>query len=187
MCFLWHFGSPYLKRTKTHILYKGINRKKNGWLQTAQQLSHVALFCVFAVWSGPAGCDKQSIFVPEKRGDGIFRLRDGVLFHMYVSSSPCGDARLNCPYESTAACETRTLRWWWLWFCFLRFVRLTWSTVTFAPFLFCCGFISWWAVLCWSVTAVFSALILSVLICCTKPLTPAVSFIFKGKIRHKAL
>uniref|UniRef100_A0A3Q3WQS7 Uncharacterized protein n=1 Tax=Mola mola TaxID=94237 RepID=A0A3Q3WQS7_MOLML len=60
---------------------------------------------------GPAGCDKQSIFVPEKRGDGIFRLRDGVLFHMYVSSSPCGDARLNCPYESTAACETRTRKY----------------------------------------------------------------------------
>uniref|UniRef100_A0A3Q4B9E4 Uncharacterized protein n=1 Tax=Mola mola TaxID=94237 RepID=A0A3Q4B9E4_MOLML len=54
---------------------------------------------------------KKSIFVPEKRGDGIFRLRDGVLFHMYVSSSPCGDARLNCPYESTAACETRTRKY----------------------------------------------------------------------------
>uniref|UniRef100_A0A8C9ZYY7 Adenosine deaminase RNA specific B2 (inactive) n=1 Tax=Sander lucioperca TaxID=283035 RepID=A0A8C9ZYY7_SANLU len=34
---------------------------------------------------------------------GGFRLQDGVLFHMYVSSSPCGDARLNCPYETTAA------------------------------------------------------------------------------------
>ncbi|KAM3866102.1 double-stranded RNA-specific editase B2-like [Diretmus argenteus] len=42
----------------------------------------------------------ESIFVPNK-GRG-FRLRDGVLFHMYVSSSPCGDARLNCPYETTA-------------------------------------------------------------------------------------
>uniref|UniRef100_A0A4W6BS76 Adenosine deaminase RNA specific B2 (inactive) n=1 Tax=Lates calcarifer TaxID=8187 RepID=A0A4W6BS76_LATCA len=52
--------------------------------------------------------EEQSIFVPNKGGccdgggDGL-RLRDGVLFHMYVSSSPCGDARLNCPYETTAA------------------------------------------------------------------------------------
>uniref|UniRef100_A0A672H8X5 Adenosine deaminase RNA specific B2 (inactive) n=1 Tax=Salarias fasciatus TaxID=181472 RepID=A0A672H8X5_SALFA len=30
---------------------------------------------------------------------GGFRLQDGVLFHMYISSSPCGDARLGCPYE----------------------------------------------------------------------------------------
>ncbi|KAF7654208.1 hypothetical protein LDENG_00072550, partial [Lucifuga dentata] len=43
---------------------------------------------------------EQSIFIPNKGGG--FRLRDGLLFHMYVSSSPCGDARLNCPYETAA-------------------------------------------------------------------------------------
>ncbi|XP_045908530.1 double-stranded RNA-specific editase B2-like [Micropterus dolomieu] len=47
----------------------------------------------------PADCEEQSIFIPNKNGG--LRLRDGVLFHMYVSSSPCGDARLNCPYETT--------------------------------------------------------------------------------------
>ncbi|XP_075953343.1 double-stranded RNA-specific editase B2-like [Anarhichas minor] len=55
----------------------------------------------------PADCEEQSIFVPNKDGGGGFRLRDGVLFHMYVSSSPCGDARLNCPYETTAAYPSR--------------------------------------------------------------------------------
>uniref|UniRef100_A0A3B4ZY23 Double-stranded RNA-specific editase B2-like n=1 Tax=Stegastes partitus TaxID=144197 RepID=A0A3B4ZY23_9TELE len=40
------------------------------------------------------GHEKSSVFC------GVFRLQDGVLFHMYVSSSPCGDARLNCPYEA---------------------------------------------------------------------------------------
>uniref|UniRef100_A0A8C3B1T8 Adenosine deaminase RNA specific B2 (inactive) n=1 Tax=Cyclopterus lumpus TaxID=8103 RepID=A0A8C3B1T8_CYCLU len=58
----------------------------------------------------PTHCEEQSIFAPNKGagGGGGFRLRDAVLFHMYVSSSPCGDARLNCPYETTAACETNT-------------------------------------------------------------------------------
>ncbi|XP_069026084.1 double-stranded RNA-specific editase B2-like, partial [Embiotoca jacksoni] len=54
----------------------------------------------------PADVEEESIFVPNKSGGG-FRLRDGVLFHMFVSSSPCGDARLNCPYETTAAYPSR--------------------------------------------------------------------------------
>ncbi|XP_070701052.1 double-stranded RNA-specific editase B2-like [Pempheris klunzingeri] len=58
----------------------------------------------------PADCEEQSIFVPNKSSSGGFRLRDGVLFHMYVSSSPCGDARLNCPYETTAAYPSRRVR-----------------------------------------------------------------------------
>lgn len=63
------------------------------------------LFC-----SPPAGCGEQSIFTPVRGGaspgGAIFRLRDGVLFHMFASSSPCGDARLNCPYENTVTSET---------------------------------------------------------------------------------
>ncbi|RVE55541.1 hypothetical protein OJAV_G00235240 [Oryzias javanicus] len=51
---------------------------------------------------------EQSIFVRSK--DNSFRLREGILFHMYVSSSPCGDARLNCPYETTAAYPSRRFR-----------------------------------------------------------------------------
>uniref|UniRef100_A0A665XFJ1 Adenosine deaminase RNA specific B2 (inactive) n=1 Tax=Echeneis naucrates TaxID=173247 RepID=A0A665XFJ1_ECHNA len=48
--------------------------------------------------------EEQSIFVPRK-GGGL-RLRDGVFFHMYVSSSPCGDARLNCPYETSSLSDS---------------------------------------------------------------------------------
>uniref|UniRef100_A0A3P9BGG3 Adenosine deaminase RNA specific B2 (inactive) n=1 Tax=Maylandia zebra TaxID=106582 RepID=A0A3P9BGG3_9CICH len=58
----------------------------------------------------PVDSENQSIFIPNKNcGDG-FRLREGVHFHMYVSSSPCGDARLNCPYETTAAYPSRRFR-----------------------------------------------------------------------------
>ncbi|XP_030625114.1 double-stranded RNA-specific editase B2 [Chanos chanos] len=43
---------------------------------------------------------EQSIFVRCKEGG--YRLRENILFHMYISTSPCGDARLNSPYEITA-------------------------------------------------------------------------------------
>uniref|UniRef100_A0A3B3BXB8 Adenosine deaminase RNA specific B2 (inactive) n=1 Tax=Oryzias melastigma TaxID=30732 RepID=A0A3B3BXB8_ORYME len=56
----------------------------------------------------PDDSKEQSIFVRNK--DNSFRLREGILFHMYVSSSPCGDARLNCPYETTAAYPSRRFR-----------------------------------------------------------------------------
>ncbi|XP_014383990.1 PREDICTED: double-stranded RNA-specific editase B2 [Myotis brandtii] len=42
---------------------------------------------------------ERSIFVRLK--DGGYRLRDNTLFHLYVSTSPCGDARLHSPYEIT--------------------------------------------------------------------------------------
>ncbi|XP_030055135.1 double-stranded RNA-specific editase B2 [Microcaecilia unicolor] len=42
---------------------------------------------------------EPSIFVRLK--DGGYRLKENILFHLYVSTSPCGDARLNSPYEIT--------------------------------------------------------------------------------------
>ncbi|KAM4729122.1 double-stranded RNA-specific editase B2-like [Anableps anableps] len=54
--------------------------------------------------------EDQSIFVPDKVSTHRFRLREGVRFHMYVSLSPCGDARLNCPYETTSAYPSRRFR-----------------------------------------------------------------------------
>ncbi|XP_006141395.1 double-stranded RNA-specific editase B2 isoform X1 [Tupaia chinensis] len=41
----------------------------------------------------------RSIFMRLKEGG--YRLRENILFHLYVSTSPCGDARLNSPYEIT--------------------------------------------------------------------------------------
>lgn len=31
-----------------------------------------------------------------------YRLKDNIHFHMYISTSPCGDGRLNSPYEITS-------------------------------------------------------------------------------------
>ncbi|XP_061695313.1 double-stranded RNA-specific editase B2-like [Syngnathoides biaculeatus] len=45
----------------------------------------------------------ESIFEPATGRRGVFRLRDHIGFHMFVTSSPCGDARLNCPYENYAS------------------------------------------------------------------------------------
>ncbi|MEQ2298671.1 hypothetical protein AMECASPLE_007647 [Ameca splendens] len=54
----------------------------------------------------PEGED-QSIFIPDKDSTHRFRLREGIHFHMYISLSPCGDARINCPYEMTPAYPIR--------------------------------------------------------------------------------
>lgn len=48
---------------------------------------------------------ERSIFVRLKEGG--YRLRENILFHLYVSTSPCGDARLNSPYEITTDCKKK--------------------------------------------------------------------------------
>uniref|UniRef100_A0A8D2Q5M2 Adenosine deaminase RNA specific B2 (inactive) n=1 Tax=Varanus komodoensis TaxID=61221 RepID=A0A8D2Q5M2_VARKO len=42
---------------------------------------------------------ERSIFMRLKEGG--YKLKENILFHLYVSTSPCGDARLNSPYEIT--------------------------------------------------------------------------------------
>ena len=46
------------------------------------------------------GQSSASIF--EQKPDGKFALRPGVSFHMYISSAPCGDARVFSLNEGTA-------------------------------------------------------------------------------------
>ncbi|XP_070174973.1 double-stranded RNA-specific editase 1-like isoform X2 [Littorina saxatilis] len=48
--------------------------------------------------SDDPGVRETSIFVRREDGTG-FELRDGVQFHLYISTAPCGDARIFSPHE----------------------------------------------------------------------------------------
>ena len=41
---------------------------------------------------------EQSIFISKEDGKG-FLVREGVQFHLYISTAPCGDARIFAPHE----------------------------------------------------------------------------------------
>lgn len=50
---------------------------------------------------------QKSIFTQcDKRG---FRLKDSVQFHLYISTSPCGDARIFSPHEAGVEGEPESL------------------------------------------------------------------------------
>lgn len=67
----------------------------------------VCLFSLFHDQSKRPEDWEESIFVRHKECG--YRLRDNVHFHMYISTSPCGDGRLNSPYEITTDCKTAGL------------------------------------------------------------------------------
>uniref|UniRef100_A0A3P9Q7C7 Adenosine deaminase RNA specific B2 (inactive) n=1 Tax=Poecilia reticulata TaxID=8081 RepID=A0A3P9Q7C7_POERE len=92
---------------------------EDGWTLRdchAEVLSRRALVRFFysqlelLLWSNQTNNHDPSIFVPDKDSTHRFRLQEGIRFHMYVSLSPCGDARLNCPYETTPAYPSRRFR-----------------------------------------------------------------------------
>ena len=46
------------------------------------------------------GYEEESIF--EKKESGLYGLRDYVEFHLYINTSPCGDARIFSPHEQVS-------------------------------------------------------------------------------------
>lgn len=55
--------------------------------------------------NGPASDQQQEqqemcIFVRPADGSTLYRLRDGINFHLYINTAPCGDARVFSPHEN---------------------------------------------------------------------------------------
>ena len=63
---------------------------------------------------------QKSIFVQCEKGG--YRLKDNVQFHLYISTSPCGDARIFSPHE--AGVEGTTNSSLFLRACFLIQLRI---------------------------------------------------------------
>ncbi|XP_022913160.1 double-stranded RNA-specific editase Adar isoform X2 [Onthophagus taurus] len=47
----------------------------------------------------------ESIFEPNPGEGGGYRLKDGVDFHLYINTAPCGDARIFSPHEDANAVD----------------------------------------------------------------------------------
>lgn len=43
--------------------------------------------------------DQDSIFEPRRPSGQGYRLKDGIRFHLYINTAPCGDARIFSPHE----------------------------------------------------------------------------------------
>lgn len=59
----------------------------------------VVLICLLYLCHNHSKDDNnKSIFVLCEKGG--YRLKDNVQFHLYISTSPCGDARIFSPHEA---------------------------------------------------------------------------------------
>lgn len=43
---------------------------------------------------------KDSIFVRPSQPDQLYKLKDGIKFHLFINTAPCGDARIFSPHET---------------------------------------------------------------------------------------
>lgn len=41
----------------------------------------------------------ESIFVRPVNPNDLYKVRDGIKFHLYINTAPCGDARIFSPHE----------------------------------------------------------------------------------------
>ncbi|EAT46267.1 AAEL002522-PA, partial [Aedes aegypti] len=50
--------------------------------------------------AGKTNSSKSSIFVAPTDGTSLYKLKDGIHFHLYINTAPCGDARVFSPHEN---------------------------------------------------------------------------------------
>lgn len=101
--YLWPIPKVFMQGVNNMWVYKRWKQDKSKHL-----LEHVHFFLIsdlhpLCVHSKHREDSERSIFIRLKEGG--YRLRENILFHLYVSTSPCGDARLNSPYEITTDCK----------------------------------------------------------------------------------
>lgn len=46
-----------------------------------------------------SGTAKDSIFVRPSQPNQLYKVRDGIKFHLFINTAPCGDARIFSPHE----------------------------------------------------------------------------------------
>lgn len=54
----------------------------------------------FLIMHQLSGTAKDSIFVRPTQPDQLYKVRDGIKFHLFINTAPCGDARIFSPHET---------------------------------------------------------------------------------------
>ena len=64
----------------------------------------IQLAPVLVLGNQPQTAGEVSILEPQPEGGG-FRLKEGVKFHLYISTAPCGDCRIFSPHDAKSSKE----------------------------------------------------------------------------------
>lgn len=48
---------------------------------------------------------KNSIFIKPSQTGQLYKLKNGIRFHLYINTAPCGDARIFSPHEDDMAAD----------------------------------------------------------------------------------
>ena len=78
----------------------------------AEVITRRAFIRFLYVQLGLCAKGKESVSIFEKQASGRFRVKSGITFHMYISTTPCGDARVFSPADEKApvAADAHPLR-----------------------------------------------------------------------------
>lgn len=52
----------------------------------------------------------ESIFERPCFPNDLYKVRDGIKFHLYINTAPCGDARIFCPHDNNTSADKYPMR-----------------------------------------------------------------------------